>query len=92
MWTNSGFSPSARRKRIDARRAWKASKFEQEEISLYAFSPGQPDLEVVGLRGGEAEVAGRERHDAVGQLEPLQHLLGVRGQRLERGGGILRAA
>ena len=34
VWTNSGFSPSARRKRMDARRAWKSSKFEQDDISL----------------------------------------------------------
>jgi hypothetical protein len=34
VWTNSGFSPCARRKRIDARRAWKSPKLEQDEISL----------------------------------------------------------
>src|SRR5882762_7120382 len=38
----------------------------------------RPDLEVVRLGAGEAQVAGREQHDAVGELEALQHGLGVR--------------
>ena len=43
----------------------------------------QPDLEIVGLGGGDAHVAGRQRHHAVGQLEQLQHSLGVPGELLE---------
>ena len=39
--------------------------------------PRQPDLDVVGLGRGEAHVAGAQRHDAIGQIEPLQHLLGA---------------
>ena len=39
--------------------------------------PRQPDLDVVGLGGGEAHVAGRQHDHAVRQAEPLQHLLGV---------------
>src|SRR4051812_13178478 len=40
----------------------------------------QPDLEVVGLRRREADVAGGEADDAIGQLEDLQHALGVTGE------------
>ena len=43
----------------------------------------QPDLDVVGLGGLEAHVAGGQAHRAIRQLEPLEHFLGVRGQRLE---------
>src|SRR5258706_28201 len=40
----------------------------------------QPNLEIVGLRGGKADVAGAQRHHAVGQLEPAQDRFGVRGK------------
>ena len=43
-----------------ARRAWKDSKLEQEEISRNRLLSGKPDFEVVGLGGGEAHVAGAE--------------------------------
>src|SRR6185436_17780244 len=52
--------------------------------------PRQPHLDVVGLRRGEAEVAGRERHHAVGQPEHLQHAFGVAGELLERGVALRR--
>src|SRR5579883_576454 len=44
---------------------------------------GQPDLEVVGLGGAEAEVGGAKGDDAIGQLERLQHGLGIGGETLE---------
>ena len=40
VWANSAFAPWPRRKRMEARRAWKSPKFEQDEISRYAFWPG----------------------------------------------------
>ena len=54
------------------------------------FCAGQPDFEVVGLGGGEAHVAGAQRHDAVRQFQPLQDRLGVAGQLLERVVGLVR--
>src|SRR5215217_1849847 len=39
--------------------------------------PRQPDLDVVGLGRGEAHVAGAQRHDAIGQIEALEHFLGA---------------
>ena len=43
----------------------------------------EPDLEVVGLGGGEAEIAGRERHHAVRQAEQVEDPAGVAGHLLE---------
>src|SRR5690242_16902079 len=45
--------------------------------------PGQPDLEVVGLRRVEPEVAGAQRDDTIMKAEPLEDALGVAAQRLE---------
>src|SRR5688572_26962297 len=45
--------------------------------------PRQPDLEVVGLRGGKADVAAAQKHAAVRKLELRQHRLGVAGESLE---------
>ena len=50
----------------------------------------QPDLQVVGLGAAEADIARAQRHDAVRQPEPLQHLAGVAGQFLQRRVGIPR--
>src|SRR3546814_9042590 len=43
--------------------------------------PRQPDLNVVGLAGREAHVAGRQHHAAIWQLEALPHRLGAAGDR-----------
>jgi hypothetical protein len=40
VWTNSGLAPASRRKRMPARRAWNASKFEHELTSSHACCPG----------------------------------------------------
>src|SRR5262245_10763152 len=45
---------------------------------------GQPDLEVVGLGRREAHVPGAEGDDAVGEPEPLEDLLRIGGELLER--------
>ena len=45
---------------------------------------GQPHFEVVGLGGGEADVAGAQRDDAVRQLEAPQDRFGVAGHLFER--------
>ena len=50
----------------------------------------QPHLDVVRLRRRESHVAGAEQHRAIRQLEPLQHFLRVRRQRLELLVGLLR--
>ncbi|MPN30922.1 hypothetical protein SDC9_178393 [bioreactor metagenome] len=50
----------------------------------------QPDLEVVGLGCREAHVAGAQRDDAVGQLEPLQDGFGVADHFLERSFALIR--
>ena len=51
---------------------------------------GGPDFDVVGLRGAEADVAGAEFDDLVVQAEGLQDALGVGGERVEFGEGLLR--
>ncbi len=43
---------------------------------------GQPDFEVVGLRGAEAHVAGREEHTAVGETEEFEDTFGVASEGL----------
>ena len=50
---------------------------------------GEPDLEVVGLGGGEAHVAGAEQHAAVGQAEEFEDALGVAGEALVLGVGLV---
>src|SRR2546429_1196777 len=45
----------------------------------------RPDFEVVRLGAGEPQVARGEQHDAVRELEPLQHGLGVPGHPLVLG-------
>ena len=55
-----------------------------------AALPRQPDLEVVGPAGGEAGVAGSQRHHPVGQLQPLQHGLGATDHALVLGLRLLR--
>ena len=44
---------------------------------------GEPDLQVVGLGGGEAEVPGAERYRPVVEPQELEHPLGVGGERFE---------
>jgi hypothetical protein len=51
--------------------------------------PRQPDLEVIGLGGAEAHVAGAQRHHAVGQLQRLQHGLGVAHHLFQCGVAVL---
>ena len=48
-----------------------------------ALLPRRPDLEVVGLGLAESHVAGAEEDDPVGQLEALEHVLGVLDQQLQ---------
>ena len=43
----------------------------------------QPDLDIVCLCGREPHVSGTQQHRPVRQLEPLQDLFGVGGQRLQ---------
>src|SRR3569623_554845 len=50
----------------------------------------QPDLQVVGLARREAHVAGAQQHDAIGQLQTLQHLLGAGHHAQVLGLGLLR--
>ena len=45
--------------------------------------PRQPDLHVIGLGGGETEVAGAQAHDPVRDPELLEHLLGIRRELLQ---------
>ena len=52
---------------------------------------GEPDLEVVGLGGGEAHVAGAEEHAAVGQAEGFEDGLGVAGELFVVGVGVFGA-
>src|ERR1035441_1573553 len=52
---------------------------------------GQPDFEVVSFGGGEAHVAGAQEHAAVGQAESLEDALGVAGETLVLGVGVLGA-
>ena len=78
--TNSGLAPGAGRKRMLARRAWKSSNVDALEASSQLPTPGaQTSRSKVHARR-EAGVARRERQHAVGNLEPLQHRLGVRGE------------
>src|SRR2546430_965742 len=49
---------------------------------------GRPRFEVICLRAREADIPGGKQHDAIGQLESLQHGLGVSRQELVLGGGI----
>ena len=58
------------------RRAWKSPQPSRRR-SRDRPLPRQPDLDVVGLLRGETHVAGAQRHDAVMQVEPPQHLLGA---------------
>ncbi len=51
----------------------------------------QPDLEIVGLGGGEPGVAGAEQHAAIRQPQRLKNLFGVAGQPLVLGVGLLGA-
>src|SRR5712691_4197645 len=48
----------------------------------------EPDLDIVGLARGESHIAGRQEHDAIGEAEALQHLLGALGHALVLGLGI----
>jgi hypothetical protein len=50
----------------------------------------QPDFEVVGLGGGEAHVAGAQRHAAVRQFQLFEDDLGLAGQFLVRFGRFFR--
>ena len=50
---------------------------------------GQPDFQVIGLRGAEAHVAGAQQHLAVRQAEFLQHRFGAAGHALVLGIGLL---
>ena len=38
---------------------------------------GHPDLDIIGLCGAEAEIAGAEAYDTVGKAETLKHAFGV---------------
>ena len=49
----------------------------------------QPHLEVVRLRRAEADVAAAQRHDAIGEPEPLQHGLRIGHEQLELGVRLL---
>ena len=53
---------------------------------------GQPDLDIVGDAGGEAEIAGRQQDDAISEAEPPQGLLGVSEEFPEFGAGLVRIA
>ena len=39
--------------------------------------PRQPNLEIIGLLRGEADIARAQRRDPIVQAEPLEHLLGA---------------
>ena len=73
MCTNSLLPPPFGLKRMPARRAWKASQFEHEEISRNSLLGRQPHFQVVGLRGRKAHVAGAKQDRAVMQAELLQN-------------------
>ena len=49
---------------------------------------GHPHFQVVGFGGGESDIAGAQRHHAVGQFQVAQNGLGVGGHFLQCFGGF----
>ena len=72
-----------------ARRAWKSCEVGAGADLAVEVLAGEPDLEVVGLGGGEAHVAGAEEHAAVGKAEAFEDGLGVAGEGFVLGVGLL---
>ena len=56
-----------------------------------ALLPRQPDLDVVGLRGGESDVAGAQRDDPIREAEAREDGLGMGREHLQRVVGLVRA-